>query len=94
MALPAPLNLRMAEHMMAEVLTKSMEARKMGLSLKHVSYGGELLNQVMSTSKKMEALHEKLQNLVSQDAKDDSKYSKLNAIADAQLKWWDKAKAW
>lgn len=34
---------RKAALVMAEVCTKSTYARKMGLSLKHVEYGGEIL---------------------------------------------------
>ena len=52
---------RKAALVMADVLTKSTDARKMGLSLKHVEYGGELLQQIMDSSKKMEQLHEKLE---------------------------------
>ena len=78
---------------MGDILTKSAEARKMALGLKHVAYGGELLAQLMSTSSKMEKLHEKIQEMVSSNVDDDGKYNKMNDIAIAQLKWWDKAKA-
>jgi len=79
--------------MMAEILSTSAEARKMALGLKHVAYGGELLAHLMSTSSKMENLHEKIQSMVSSNVEDDEKYKKMNEIALAQLKWWEKAKA-
>ena len=66
---------------MAEVLTKSADARKMALSLKNVEYGGELLQQLMSASSKMEKLHEKLNDLISKGIDDDAKYLKLVDIA-------------
>ena len=76
-----------------EILTKSADARKMALSLKHVEYGGELLSQLMSSSSKMEKLHEKLNDLVTRSVDDDSKYIKLCDIAEKEMKWFDKAKA-
>lgn len=79
---------------MGEVLTTSAEARKMALSLKHVEYGGQLLDQLMQSSKKMETLHERLNELITKDVSDDARYMKLANVADAQLKWWEKAKAW
>ena len=78
---------------MAEVLTKSADARKMALSLKNVEYGGELLQQLMSASSKMEKLHEKLNDLISKGIEDDAKYLKLVDIAVDHMKWWEKAKA-
>ena len=78
---------------MAEVLTKSADARKMALSLKNVEYGGELLQQLMSASSKMEKLHEKLNDLISKGIDDDAKYLKLVDIAVDHMKWWEKAKA-
>lgn len=79
---------------MADVLTESTDARKMGLSLKHVEYGGQLLQQIMDSSKKMEQLHEKLNDMITKNVEDNSRYLKLIDVAENQIKWWDKAKAW
>ena len=65
----------------------------MALSMKHVEYGGELLNQLMSSSSKMEKIHEKLNDMVTRNVLDDSKYLKLCDLANNEIKWFDKAKA-
>lgn len=78
---------------MGEVLTTSAEARKMAISLKHVEYGGQLLQQLMQCSKKMETLHERINELITPDVSDDGRYTKLVDVANEQLKWWEKAKA-
>ena len=41
--------------------------------MKHVEYGGELLNQLMSSSSKMEKIHEKLNDMVTRNVLDESK---------------------
>ena len=61
--------------------------------MKHVEYGGELLNQLMSSSPKMEKIHEKLNDMVTRNVLDDSKYLKLCGLANNEIKWFDKAKA-
>ena len=61
--------------------------------MKHVEYGGELLNQLMSSSSKMEKIHEKLNDMVARNVLDDSKYLKLCDLANNEIKWFDKAKA-
>ena len=76
-----------------EVLTKAAEARKMALSLKGVEYGGELVSQLMNSSAKMEVLHGKINEMLVSNSNDEAKYKKMITIGDAQLKWWDKAKA-
>ncbi len=76
-----------------DVLTKAAEARKMALSLKGVEYGGELVNQLMNSSAKMEVLHGKINEMLVSNSNDEAKYKKMITIGDAQLKWWDKAKA-
>lgn len=43
---------RIAHDAMQDVLSKSAEARKIALSLKHVEYGGELVEQLMAASSK------------------------------------------
>ena len=65
----------------------------MALSMKHVEYVGELLNQLMSSSSKMEKIHEKLNDMVTRNVLDDSKYLKLCDLANNEIKWFDKAKA-
>ena len=79
----------------AEVLTKAADARKMALSLKNVQYGGELLQQLMSCSSKLETLHGKLQDLVSRsgEGENEPKLSKLMALAEGHCNWFTKAKA-
>lgn len=65
----------------------------MGLSLKGVEYGGELLTQLMSASNKMEKLHERLSDLLSRGVDDDERYKKLTRIATDHIQWFEKAKA-
>lgn len=76
-----------------EVLTKAAEARKMALSLKGVEYGGELVTQLMNSSTKMETLHGHINGMLGANSTDASKFKKMISIGEAQLKWWDKAKA-
>lgn len=83
----------MAEDMKDEVLTRAAEARKMAISLKGVEYGGELVNQLMNSSAKMESLHGNINGMLVANSTDDTKFKKMISIGDAQLKWWDKAKA-
>ena len=90
---PHLFGLRKAVAFLPEILTKSADARKMALSMKHVEYGGELLSQLMSCSSKMEKLHEKLNDLVTRNVDDETKYEKLCEIAEKEMKWVDKAKA-
>lgn len=79
--------------MMGDVLSKSADARKLALSLKNVEYGGELNDQLMACSHKLEKLHEKINNLVSRNIDDDEQFLKLMAISEEKMKWYDKAKA-
>lgn len=79
----------------AEILTKAADARKMALSLKNVQYGGELLQQLMACSTKLEAIHGKLQDLVSRskEGENEAKLLKLMELAEDQCNWFTKAKA-
>ena len=79
--------------MMTDVLTKSADARKLALSLKNVEYGGELNDQLMACSQKLEKLHEKINNLISRNIDDDEQFLKLMAISEEKVRWFDKAKA-
>ena len=65
----------------------------MALSLKHVEYGGQLVEQLMKNSTKLERVHEKLNDLISKKVTEEKEYIKLLHIADEQIKWWEKAKA-
>lgn len=85
---------RIAHDAMQDVLSKSAEARKIALSLKHVEYGGELVEQVMAASSKMETLHGKINDLQVRKVDDDAKYGKLVSCCKAQTDWFDKAKVW
>ncbi len=85
---------RLAHEAMQDVLSKSAEARKLALSLKHVEYGGELVDQLMAASAKMETLHGKINDLVVRKVDDDAKYKKLVSCSQAQTDWFDKAKVW
>jgi hypothetical protein len=81
---------------MGDVLTKAAESRKMALSLKNVEYGGELLQQMMTCSAKLEKIHENLNELIahSGEGENESKFQKLIGASDAQCQWFDKAKDW
>ena len=75
-------------------MSKAAEARKMGISLKNVQYGGELVQQLMKASAKMETVHEKLADLVTRNSDDETKYKKMMDIAEDHIKWFEKAKVW
>lgn len=81
---------------MGDVLSKAGEARKMGLSLKQVEYGGELLNQLMACSTKLETIHGKFVSVVSRsgEGENEDKLKKLLKISEDHFQWFEKAKAW
>ena len=82
----------MASDSMGEALGRGAEARKMALSLKHVTYGGELHSKLMECSNTMETLYHQFHELGSKGRFDEPKAKQLIAKTADHLKWWEKAK--
>ena len=76
-----------------EVLKAATEARKYALTLKNLSYSGELVQGLMAFSTKMEGIYEKISTLWGEGCKDEKRWDNiLNSIA-AQMKWYAQAQA-
>lgn len=76
-----------------EVLKAATEARKYALTLKNLSYSGELVSGLMAFSTKLENIYEKISTLTSEGCKDENRWDNiLNSIA-AQMKWYGQAQA-
>ena len=78
---------------MDEVLKESGEARKQAISLRHVQYGGDLVDKLMAHSTQMEKIYSCFQNLFTQPDAKDSKFLKLMALANEKRGWFETAKA-
>lgn len=68
-------------------------ARKYAISLKNIAYSGDLADQMMQFSKKMETVYQKLQDLVSREVKSESAFKKYFVILDDKMQWYEKAEA-
>lgn len=78
---------------MDQCLSKGASARKYAISLKAIAYSGDLADQMMQFSAKMEAVYQKLADLVSRDVKTESAYRKYFGIIDDKMQWYEKAEA-
>lgn len=76
-----------------EVLKSATEARKYALSLKHLNYSGELVQQLMTYSKKMEKLFETMTDYDSQANIPDAKWQSIIKQIASQAKWYEQAEA-
>ena len=78
---------------MQKALGESAEFRKLAISLKAVEYGGELTEQLLQNSGKLEKLYESYIDLKNRKVTDNTLYQTTLDSATAQLKWFEKAKA-
>ncbi|CAL1165495.1 unnamed protein product [Cladocopium goreaui] len=78
---------------MQKALGESAESRKLAISLKAVEYGGELTEQLLQNSGKLEKLYESYIDLKNRKVTDNTFYQTTLDSATAQLKWFEKAKA-
>lgn len=76
---------------MEQCLKKGADARKSAISLGSLEYSGDLANQLLNFSSKMEHIYKLLQDLQSRKVEDESQYTKHFAIVDDKLQWYDKA---
>ena len=74
---------------MPDILKAATEARKHALALKHLNYAGELVNGLMSFSKKMETIYENIQK--HQSSNDEGKFKKFMAAIGEQFAWYKQA---
>ena len=78
---------------MDECLKKGAEGRKYSISLQSLEYSGDLANQLMSFSNKMETVYRHLQDLRSRKVTNQKAYEKHFMIIDEKLAWFSKAEA-
>lgn len=76
-----------------EVLKSATDARKYAISLKHLNYSGELVQQLMSYSTKMEKLFETITDYDSQADISDAKWKAIVKQIAEQTKWYEQAEA-
>ena len=75
----------------ADVLKDATEARKYALSLKNLSYSGELVQGLMDYSKKMETAFEKINGLLSDAGATDQRYNNMISYLDRHGAWYKNA---
>lgn len=76
-----------------DILKASTEARKFSLSLKHLSYSGELVKGLLTFSTEMETVYEAIVKLVEEKSEKHALFQQYVAATDIQLAWWKKAEA-
>ena len=86
-------NLRLISAKMDECLKRGGDGRKYAIALSALEYSGDLSNQLMAFSNKMEAVFKMLQDLRKRKVEDESAYTKHFAIMEDKLAWFDKAEA-
>ena len=79
---------------MEECLKKGAEGRKHAVAIGRLPYSGDLANQLMEFSQKLESVYSKMQELRGSNNKiDPRKYAKFYAILDEKLAWFVRAEA-
>lgn len=63
------------------------------MSLKGLSYGDKLVDELFAHSTKMEKMYESISNLLATGSNNDEKYSKFINLYKDQSQWFEKAKA-
>lgn len=63
------------------------------MSLKGLSYGDKLVDELFAHSSKMEKMYEAISNLLAAGSNNDGKYSKIIALYNEHSQWFEKAKA-
>lgn len=78
---------------MDEALKKGAEARKNAIALSSLEYSGDLPQQLLSFSAKMEAVYKCLQQLRDSKSQNPKAYEKHFNIIKEKLAWYEKAEA-
>jgi len=78
---------------MDECLKKAAEGRKLSISLGNLAYSGEVSQQLLQFSEKMEKVYRNLQALGEGKFKDTKLVQKNVAIINDKLEWFTKAEA-
>jgi len=78
---------------MQECLKKGAEGRKYAVAIGQLPYSGDLANQLLNFSTKLESVYGKMSELCSRNVKDAKSYRKYIQILDEQLAWFVKAEA-
>ena len=78
---------------MEECLKKGAEGRKFAIALQAIEYSGDLANQLMNFSAKMEKIFHHLQDLRKRKVTEESAYAKHFKIIEEKLSWYEKAEA-
>lgn len=63
------------------------------MSLKGLSYGDKLVDELFAHSTKMEKMYEAISNLLSAGSNNDEKYTRFMNLYKEQSQWFEKAKA-
>ena len=77
---------------MEDVLKEGGEARKLAISLQHVQYSDQLVEQLFKHSEQMEQLYGCIQKLVGAKDPKESKLDKAISMALDKMKWFEKSK--
>ena len=78
---------------MEECLKKGAEGRKYAVAIGQLPYSGDLANQLMEFSTKLESVYSKMQELRVNNKTDLKKYAKFFSILDEKLAWFVRAEA-
>ena len=84
---------RKAEDCREDVLKEGSEARKLAVSLKGISYGDQLVDDLFSHSSKMEKLYGVATALLATGKPKDEKLQKFIDVYSDSAVWFEKAKA-
>ena len=78
---------------MEDVLKELAEARRLAISLKHVQYSDQLVEQLMQHSQQLEKLYGSFQGLAGKESTKDSKFEQVILLAKQKMEWFEKSKA-
>lgn len=78
---------------MQECLKKGAEGRKYAVAIGQLPYSGDLADQLLAFSNKLESVYRKMSELCSSNVNDPKSYRKYIQILDEKLAWFVKAEA-
>ena len=83
--------LRLAAEKMELCLQKGAQARKYSISLGSLEYIGDLAQQMLQFSSKMEKIYRKLRDLVDRKVNTEEPFEKKIQIIQDKVQWYEKA---
>ena len=83
--------LRLAAEKMELCLQKGAQARKYSISLGSLEYSGDLSQQMLQFSTKMEKIYRNLRELVDKKIMEEGPYEKHFQIIQEKIQWYEKA---